>query len=248
MLVDDIIDSLRDRAKEHEIVDIRVGLCLTAVKLNSGRCGLASTLVRQLPHPFPHLKPEILYGESLKCLKLSASDNFLMSAIGMATVNALSEADSDALFEGTALQFFDINSNDIVGMIGFFSPLIQELRKQSKELYVFERHPIDGLKEYRPDWAESQLLPKCDVVIISGTSFINKTIDGILPLCAKARTVAIMGPTTPMIPDVLRDHGITLLSGMEVIDSKNLLKAVSLGANTQAIRKWVRKINIKLKL
>ena len=248
MLVDDIIDSLRDRAKEHEIVDIRVGLCLTAVKLDSGRCGLASTLVRQLPHPFPHLKPEILYGESLKCLKLSASDNFLMSAIGMATVNALSGADNDLLFEGNALQFLDINRNDTVGMVGLFLPLISELRKLSKELYVFERYPIDGLKEYRPDWAEPLLLPRCEVVIISGTSFINKTIDGILPLCGKARTVAIIGPTTPMIPDVLKDRGITLLSGMEVINPQNLLQAVSIGANTQGIRKWVRKINIKLKL
>ena len=246
MLVEDIIDFLRERAREHEIVDIRVGLCLTAVKLESGRCGLASTLVRQLPHPLPHLKPEILWGSSIRCLELSLSDNFLMAAIGMATVNALSGVDSDLLFEGNALQFFDINRKDTVGMVGSFLPLIPELRKRSKELYVFERYPLDGLKEYRPDWAEPLLLPRCEVVIISGTSFTNKTIDGILPLCAKARTVAIIGPTTPMIPEVLKDQGITLLSGMEVVDSENLLQAVSLGANTQGIRKWVRKVNLRL--
>jgi len=246
MLVDDLIDFLRSRAIKHEIVDIRVGLCLTAVLLDSGRCGLASTLVRQLPHPFPHLKPEILYCKTLRCLELSTSDNFLMSAIGMATVNALSGISRDALSEGNALQFLDVNETDTVGMIGSFLPLIPELRKRSKVLYVFERYPIDGLKEYKPDWAEPTLLPGCNVVIISGTSFINKTVDGILPLCGKARTVAIIGPTTPMIPDVLKDHGITLLSGMEVIDPQNLLKAVSLGANTQGIREWVRKINIRL--
>lgn len=246
MLVGDIIDSLQDRAKEHEIVDIRVGLCLTAVKLDSGRCGLASTLVRELAHPLPHLKPQMLYGKSIKCLELSTSDNFLMAAIGMATVNALSEVDSDLLFEGNALQFFDVTSGDTVCMVGSFLPLIPELRKLSKELYVFERYPIDGLRGYRPDWAEPLLLPKCEVIVISGTSFTNKTIDRLLPLCANARTVAIIGPTTPMIPEVLKDHGITLLSGMEVVDSENLLQAVSLGANTQGIRKWVRKVNIRL--
>lgn len=245
MLVNDIIDFLRERAKKREILDIRVGLCLTAVKLDSGECGLASTLVRLLPHPLPHLKLERLYGNSIKCLQLAASDNLLMSAIGMATVNALSSCDNVS-FEGNVSRFLDINENDTVGMIGLFSPLIPEIRKKTKGLYIFEHYPVDGLTEYKPDWAEPLLLPKCDVAIISGTTFINKTIDGILPLCYKARTVAVIGPTTPMLPDVLKDRGITLLSGMEVTDTQNLLKAVSLGANTQGIRKWVRKINIKL--
>jgi len=246
MLVDDLIDFLQEKAREQEVVDIRVGISLTAVKLDNGRCGLASTLVRELAHPLPHLKPQMLYGSSIRCLELANSDNFLMAALGMATVNALSKIDNNLLFEGNALQFFDVANGDTVCMVGSFPPLIPELRKLSKELWVFERYPIDGLRGYRPDWAEPLLLPKCDVVIISGTSFTNKTIDGVLPLCAKARTVAIIGPTTPMIPEVLKGQGITLLSGMEVIDSGNLLQAVSLGANTQGIRKWVRKVNLRL--
>jgi len=246
MLVDDLIDFLQEKAREQEVVDIRVGISLTAVKLDNGRCGLASTLVRELAHPLPHLRPQMLYGSSIRCLELANSDNFLMAAIGMATVNALSEVDSDLLFEGDALQFFDVANEDTVCMIGSFLPLIPELRKKSKELWVFERYAIDGLREYKPDWAGPLLLPQCEVVVISGTSFTNKTIDWMLPLCAHARTVAVIGPTTPMIPEVLKGHGITLLSGMEVIDPRNLLQAVSLGSNTQGVGNWVRKVNLRL--
>ncbi len=245
MLVNDIIDYLWERAKGHKVVDIRVGLSLTAVKLDNGECGLASTLSRELSHPLPHLQVEALYGNASKCLELAFSDDALASAIGMATINALSPR-SDMLFEGNVLQFLDITRSDKVGMIGLFSPLISKIREKSKELYIFERHPIDQLPEYRPDWAVSMLIPKCEVVIISGTTFINKTIDTILSLCRGTRTTAILGPTTPMIPDVLKNHRITLLSGMEVVDTQNLLTSVSLGANTQGVRKWTRKVNIRL--
>ena len=52
-----------------------------------------------------------------------------------------------------------------------------------------------------PDWAEYRLLPECDVVILTGTSVINGTIDQLLSWCSGAREVSVTGPSTPMYPD-----------------------------------------------
>ncbi len=124
-------------------------------------------------------------------------------------------------------------------MVGFFSPLVKKLEKRNIELRVFERsfklpHPA-----LYPDWAEHRLLPDCDVVIVSGTSCVNGTIDQLLEYCSGARQVSVTGPTTPMYPKAFAGTNATILAGSRVKEKQvdALLNAVSLGAcGNEAIR------------
>jgi len=76
-------------------------------------------------------------------------------------------------------------------------------------------------------------LPECDVVGITGTSFINHTIEGLLNLCKKAYIIMI-GPTTPLSP-VLFDHEIDVICGTKVIDSERLIRFISEGATFKEV-------------
>ncbi len=99
-----------------------------------------------------------------------------------------------------------------IALIGHMSLQPDALRGAS-EVYIIERSPKSG--DY-PDSACEYLLPSCDIVIITASAAINKTLPRLLELSKNARVV-IIGPTTPMCPE-LKALGIARLSGMVVRD------------------------------
>jgi uncharacterized protein len=83
-------------------------------------------------------------------------------------------------------------------------------------------------------------------VILSATTLLNRTIDGLLQLCQNAREVAILGPSTPLLPEAFGTHGVTLLSGIQVIDPQRALRIVSEGGGTRQFGGAVRKLTVRL--
>lgn len=89
----------------------------------------------------------------------------------------------------------------------------REMHRCAKDIFILEREPRDG--DY-PDSACDFLLPKCDIVLITGSSIINKTLPHLLELCRSAYTI-LVGPSVPMCPELL-DFGIDRLSGLVITD------------------------------
>jgi len=83
--------------------------------------------------------------------------------------------------------------------------------------------------------------PSIVIFFVSGTALINKTIDHLLEL-SKGR-VAIIGPSTPMWPELLRLKGIVGLFGAKVRSSETALQTIAEGGGTKALfRNGVDKI------
>ena len=97
-----------------------------------------------------------------------------------------------------------------VGLIGHLHGP-KGLRELARAVYTIERSPQPG--DY-PDAACDALLPQCDLVIITGSALVNKTLPHLLELCENAVTV-LTGPSVPMCP-VLLDFGIDRLAGFVV--------------------------------
>jgi len=96
---------------------------------------------------------------------------------------------------------------------------------------VIEKNPREG------DFPESEaenLIPKANVVGITGTAFTNHTIEHLLRLCNPGAYVVILGGTAPLSP-VLFDYGISAVSGTVVIDPESVLRCVSQGATFRQI-------------
>ena len=91
---------------------------------------------------------------------------------------------------------------------------------------MIEKRPAAG--EY-PAEAAAELIPRADVVALTGSALVNGTLDGLLALCRPGATVLVLGPSTPM-STVLFDHGATLLSGALVVDEEAVLRTVAQGA------------------
>jgi len=215
------------------VCDIRQGPFQTAVLTR--HCGLASTLHDEGHHHGvpPVAEAGLLLGKDAAALaRLTESASLHEAAIGMATINSLIDVDEN--------QCAKLNAGDLlaergrgmrVAIVGHF-PFTAKLREIAKDLWVIEKNPREG--DFTEDQAEN-LIPKADVVGITGTAFTNHTIEHLLELCKPNAYVVVLGDTAPLSP-VLFDYGINAVSGTRVVDSDSVLRCVSQGATFRQIK------------
>jgi uncharacterized protein (DUF4213/DUF364 family) len=227
-LINDLIDSLQADAP---VSSVLVGLHWVVVC--SRFCGMASTISGEHTHGTPDIREagKLHTKSARELVDLIHSDSAVEASIGMAAINSLLEVDEAAAVEINAADVLaDRGRGKNVALIGHF-PFISRLRESVGQLWVIEKRP--GKDEY-PDYAALELLPRADVVAITGTAFINRTIDGLLDLCAPKATVMVLGPSTPLSP-VLFDYGVDILSGTRVLDEAAVLRTVGQGSSFRQV-------------
>lgn len=220
------------------IRDVRVGVFYTAVYLEDGRLGVAAT-PHEFVSPSERENLDIFNFSPEDALEWALSSNPILSSIGIAYINALLQPVSNAR-EGDLLDFFKIKDGANVGIIGYFAPFIKKLEGRVN-LFVFERR--EKMPGLLPDWSFPLMVQDLQYLIITGSTFVNKTIDSIYEgVKGKDIKVAIAGPTTPMSECLLSYFDI--LSGVHITNPEGALKAVSMGGGTKAVLMHARKINL----
>jgi hypothetical protein len=233
-ILDDVISTIKEDCK---VKEVRTCVFWTAVV--SKRCGLASTTRDQtLPHPErPVGGVGTLAGRSASELaKLAYSESSLSATIGMAAINSILEVDSNkckSLNAGEML--LEKGAGKKIALVGYF-PFIPRVRKVAKEFWIFEKLPFP---DTLPESEAEKFIPQADVVALSGTTFINHSIEKLLSLCKDNAYVMVLGPTTPLSP-VLFDYGIDVISGTMVTDTEKVLRYISEGATFRQIKEGVK--------
>ncbi|MDD2665737.1 MAG: DUF364 domain-containing protein [Methanocellales archaeon] len=218
--MDDILSSIEEEPAD----DIRVGLKYTAVRIRD-RVGLAYT--------FPEFSsPPKNVGNLIgtNTLPLAKSWNLTEASIGTASINALLNPENYKVMNVSNHILAIAQSYDKIGIVGRF-PFIDSL---GKDAFVFERRPIHGAL---PDTAAETLLPKCDLVVISGSAFVNKTLQRLLEI-SNGYTFVI-GPTTPLTP-LLFEYGADVIAGAIVHDAEKALEIISQGGGTRSLKGAVK--------
>jgi uncharacterized protein (DUF4213/DUF364 family) len=225
---------------ETKVRDVCVGVFHTGVRTRN--CGLASSLPRDtLKQERPAVKePCSLLNKSASDLaKMAYSHSILEAAIGMAAINSLLEINEEYCRELNARDLIAEKGRDSnVVIVGHF-PFIPDLKKEVKELWVIEKNPSEG---DRAEAESADLIPRADVIGITGTAFTNHTIEQLLDLCRPDAYVVILGDSAPLSP-LLFDYGIDAVSGTKVTDPDLALRCVSQGANYRQIR-GIRKLTM----
>ena len=90
-------------------------------------------------------------------------------------------------------------------------------------------------------------LPSCQVVLITSTSIVNHTIDGILDAAHLCREVVLLGASTPMFPEAFAGTPVTLLSGVVVTRPQEIMDIVGTGGGVRRFKNHIRKVNLHLK-
>jgi uncharacterized protein (DUF4213/DUF364 family) len=180
-------------------------------------------------------------------LEYLVSKHPLESAIGLATANALANRPASDLMDGDVLDALDIEATDQVAMIGYFAPLYKRLRKLCNRVLVFEQiERNDPPSDMYPAEKALDLLPQCQVALITATTLVNASIGNLLIAAQACREVVLLGSSTPLCVPPFMDTPVTLLSGMIVTDTQGMLQVVSEGGGTRRFKGLVRKVNRRI--
>ena len=229
-----ILDDLMSILNFDTVVkDIRQGVFHTGVLTRN--CGLAATLPRDALRQKPPMITEpgfLLDKDPRELAQLAYSQSILEAAIGMAAINSLLEIEEDSCIELNAAEVIkEKGRGKRVAIVGHF-PFIPKVREIARQVWVMEKNPKEG----DLDETEAEvLIPRADVVAITGTALTNHTLDHLLGLCSPGAYVILLGDTAPLAP-VLFDYGVDAISGTKVVNPEQALRCVSQGANFRQIR------------
>jgi uncharacterized protein (DUF4213/DUF364 family) len=214
-----------------KVADIFCGITWTAVLSDAGDLGMAMTTASYGIEK----SSEVLIGKPLKQVaELVKSWNFYDAGIGMAAINAYYNTSTrlkanDWSQPNKEFCTFGLDLKDkTISMIGHLRHE-EGLFAEAKAVNIIEYHPRIG--DY-PATACEYLLPQSDIVIITASSFVNKTLPRLLELSQNAFTI-VCGPTTPMHAKLVNAFSIDRLAGFIPTDVKeilSLLKSNALGS------------------
>jgi hypothetical protein len=173
--------------------------------------------------------------------------NFYEAAMGLAAINSVLNAkESIARNCGTMLD--ETRSSDVftcllddlrgkkVAVIGHFNNM--ERVAEVCDLSILERIPRNGDV---PDPACEYILHEQEVVIMTATTLINKTMPRLLQLC-RGRVV-VAGPSTPLHP-LMFNHGVDLLGGLVVDNEPAVWQSVGEGGREALFEQGGRMVKV----
>ena len=174
--------------------------------------------------------PEDIRGLTLKeAAKGILSWNMEEASLAMAAINCFYNTPERMLSTGCSEPFENYCTRGLeyegrrIGVVGHMR-LTGDMREKASEVITLERDPKEG---DLPDPACEFVLPSCDIAVISGSTFINKTLPRLLALTENAETILI-GPSVPMCPELI-GKGVDRLSGLCITDAETAFEHVSSG-------------------
>lgn len=225
----DILCALADAVAvlpDAAIRDVTTGACLTAV--SSRHCGLASLISHAGPNPVPATPPAVplpaTVHEAAALLRDPATTGTDVASLAMAAVNSqLSPPAQETDLAGQEL-LLSRGKGKNVAVVGHF-PFVEALREFCAHLWVLEKRPRPGDTDAA---LAGEVLPRADLVAVTGTTLLNGTLAGLLNSCRPDALVVMLGPTTPFAASLF-DCGIDVLAGCAVSDPEAALAGIRAG-------------------
>src|SRR4030066_1918077 len=249
--IDIITEKSPTPLEEIWIDDLVIGIFFTGVKLSTGHAGCAFTPIGEIPEAVccPTTAARMPQAGNLegrpasKIIQYAADKNVIKSAIGVATLNALSQTiieygekpEYEVVKDVDGFDLLKIQPHETVSLIGAFGPYIKRLKMMGNPFFIIEKNSqtlrLDEMKYFKPESEMRDALEKSRVAILTGTSIVNHTIDQILSLLRNGIRTAIIGPTASMIPDAFFKRGVHVMAGIQISNPDLMIKILKQGGS-----------------
>jgi uncharacterized protein len=221
----------KDRIGNLTIKDIRIGLFLTAVRLSDDSYGIASTLANELrdrtkrKRDFSDFSPLKIKGQKVNTLFETSDESDVILTLKTAVLNAISSkiisSGNYKIFENCdPIDLIDLSLQKTITIVGAFHSYIQKISETKNRLYVLELNEDALTSEekqfYVPAKEYKNVLPESDIVIITGLTLVNKTIDALLSSLRKETMVIVTGPSSSIIPDILFANNVNIIGATRI--------------------------------
>jgi hypothetical protein len=216
--------------------------------LDNDYVGLCHTPTEDIAHSHWGRRRDFHGLKALDVAQMANSFDMIERTVGMAALNALSQhlMDSEGYerkFDMDIFDALDVKENDTAAVVGYIRPLVGKLRGRGCKVHVFERNPqLRG--DALPDTFVDSILPKASVVVISGSSLVNGTLDRLLELSKGSRLVVLAGPTASTLPEPLFKRDVNVLAGVRA-KGPAVINAVAEAKPFAAFKGLVEKYVIK---
>lgn len=207
------------------------GISWTAAELSNGNVGVAMHTEGETR---PRMQGDLTGLPIQTAAKSVLSWNMEEANEGMAVINAFYNTTENRAAHETesgcrlrdigALAGLDIEDKKVVfvGHLVGHSGITEEMLGQCREWHVLEREPKEG--DY-PDSACEFFVPDSDIVVITGSAAMNKTMPHLLEL-ARDATVVLTGPSVPMCPKLFC-LGVDRLYGTIIEDKEGCCRGIT---------------------
>jgi len=237
--------------KEISVEDVVIGIFFTGVKLSTGHAGVAFTPIGEIPEAVccPTTAARMPLAGNLEgrpaseILEYALNTNVLKSAIGVATLNALTQTllesghlrDLTVVKDTDGFDLLEIQPHETVSLIGAFGPYIRRLKTMGNPFFIIEKSPQtlrpDEMKYFKPESEMRTALEKSGVAILTGTAIVNHSIDLILSHLSNGKRTAIIGPTASMVPDAFFNRGAKVMAGVRISDPDAMIRILKQGGS-----------------
>lgn len=244
-LYEKIKEVFREKGQDKIIEDITVGLGYTYVDTGGANLGFAYTFRFDTePTCSPLREAGTLKGQrAINFIKWIDTFDTLKIAVALATFNSLLSIPEH--YEADITELEEVQRANSIGMIGFFEPVVKKLEEKGKKVTVFEKQKYPQPDIY-PDWSIPYKIKENEVVIITSTSLINKTLPLILSELDGGATAVLLGPTSPLFPELFKDTPIKYIAGSIARDKEKVKQIIREGAGSRVFGKSVKRIIVNL--
>jgi uncharacterized protein len=163
--------------------------------------------------------------------------------VGIATLDALADLCWQRRLHpdvelGPGIDAFDatdIRHGDNVVVVGAFVPFFEGAEAPRPSFLDTRQDPAtlkaDELPFFRPAEQTAEILRDADVVLITGSTLVNNTLEHLLALSRPEARVTVVGPTVGMLPDAFLARGADVLGCVRITEPDAFLDLLAEGGS-----------------
>ena len=87
------------------------------------------------------------------------------------------------------------------------------------------------MNHFIPADQSEETIAAADVLIVTGVTLVNHTLEDILKVARQDAEIAVIGPTASMLPDALFARGVRVVGGVWVKKPDELLDVLAAGGS-----------------
>ena len=185
--------------------------------------------------------------EAAALLALAGSRDPLEAAVGLAVAGALVPPEPAGALEGDVLDHLALEAGDTVGMVGYFGPLVPEVRRRAvRAVHLRAHRPAPG-RGPAPRSGRPSSYPAARWLSSAPPPCSTKPWSPCWRPAPVAARWSCWDPAHPLYPEAFAFTPLTMLSGVKVRDPEGLLQVVAEAGGTRQFIRMVEKKNLRLR-